>query len=64
MLRAIVLLNVGQLTYFNLNNPTFAKFAWSCVFCVALMAVFFLSLNQISKNASARRQRLPRRPKR
>jgi len=48
MLRALVLLNVGQLLYFNLNNPSVAKFAASLVFSVVLMVVFATALDRIA----------------
>lgn len=49
MLRGIVVLNIGQLVYFNLNNPSGAKLIWSLVFCTALLALFWLSLSRLSR---------------
>lgn len=57
MLRSIVVLNIGQLTYFNINNPTFAKISWSLVFCALLMALFHWSLSAIVDKAAPRARR-------
>ena len=48
MLRGLVLLNVGQLLYFNLHNPSAAKFAASFVFSAVLMTVFATTLDRVS----------------
>ncbi|OYQ34523.1 permease [Niveispirillum lacus] len=53
MLRGIVVLNIAQLAYFNLNNPSWAKAIWSGVFCVVLMAIFSLTLSRISRRKAA-----------
>lgn len=48
MLRALVMLNVGQLLYFNLNNPSVPKFVASVVFSTVLMAVFATTLDRMA----------------
>jgi uncharacterized membrane protein YfcA len=48
MLRGVVLLNIAQLAYFNLNNPSWEKFWASLAFSVALMAVFAWALDRIA----------------
>ncbi|MFM2043839.1 MAG: hypothetical protein RLY86_2415 [Pseudomonadota bacterium] len=53
MLRGIVVLNIGQLAYFNLFNPSLAKSVWSAVFCIVLMALFHLSLARLSRERRA-----------
>ena len=47
MLRGIVILNIGQLAYFNLNNPSLGKTVASIVFCVVLMTVFAVTLSRL-----------------
>lgn len=54
MLRGVVLLNIGQLAYFNLNNPSLAKVVWSAIFCAILMAIFSLSLSRLSRSKSTK----------
>lgn len=49
MLRGIVILNIGQLAYFNLNKPSMEKFIASVVFCVILMALFAVTLSRLSR---------------
>jgi uncharacterized membrane protein YfcA len=49
MLRGIVLLNIGQLAYFNLNKPSMEKTVASVVFFVVLMAAFSLTLSRLAK---------------
>ena len=49
MLRGIVVLNIGQLAYFNLNNPSTGKLVASVIFSAVLMALFSLTLSHISK---------------
>ena len=48
MLRALVLLNVGQLLYFNLNNPSVPKFIASLIFSAMFMAVFASALDRLA----------------
>lgn len=47
MLRGIVLLNIGQLLYFNLRNPTAGKWIASIIFSLLLLAVFFWALARL-----------------
>ncbi len=47
MLRGIVVLNIGQLAYFNLNNPSVGKAVASVIFCVILMTVFAVTLSRL-----------------
>jgi uncharacterized protein len=56
MLRGLALLNIGQLLYFNLKNPSWEKLVASAVFSVVLMAVFAVALDRM---ALARRKMLP-----
>lgn len=49
MLRGIVVLNIGQLVYFNLKNPSLPKIMASVVFCVILMVVFAFSLSRLAR---------------
>jgi uncharacterized membrane protein YfcA len=55
MLRALALLNVGQLLYFNLKNPSWLKLSASLVFCAVLMTVFARALDRMAprRNAAA-----------
>jgi uncharacterized membrane protein YfcA len=55
MLRAIVALNIFQLTYFNIKNPGWEKFAWSAGFSIILFAIFWLSLALIAQQTEQRR---------
>ncbi len=48
MLRGIVILNIGQLAYFNINNPSVGKSVASAVFCVILMTVFAMTLSRLA----------------
>ena len=56
MLRGIVALNIFQLGYFNLKNPSWEKLAWSSGFSIALFAIFWFSLAHIARQTE--RQRL------
>lgn len=49
MLRGVVLLNVGQLLYFNLNKPSLEKFVASAIFSILLMLVFSITLSRLAK---------------
>lgn len=62
MLRGIVALNIGQLLYFNLFNPSLAKFFWSLVFCAILATVFHLSLARLSRRPPTPTGAVPCRP--
>ncbi|MBA4762389.1 sulfite exporter TauE/SafE family protein [Sphingomonas sp.] len=53
MLRGIVALNIFQLGYFNLKNPSWEKFAWSGGFSVVLFAIFWLSLTRMTRQRRA-----------
>ncbi len=55
MLRGIVALNIFQLAYFNLKNPSWEKFAWSSGFSVVLFAIFWFSLAHIARQTERRR---------
>ncbi len=57
MLRGIVLLNIGQLLYFNLRNPTTGKLVASVVFSLLLLAVFFWTLARLTPAAARQIQR-------
>lgn len=49
MLRAVVVLNMAQLIYFNLKNPSLPKVYWSVGATVLLASVFFWGMAQIAK---------------
>lgn len=49
MLRGIVILNIGQLAYFNLNKPSMEKFVASVIFCSILMTLFAVTLSRLAK---------------
>lgn len=49
MLKGIVVLNIGQLAYFNLNKPSLPKFIASAIFCVVLMLLFQFTLSRLSR---------------
>ncbi|MEN3943106.1 sulfite exporter TauE/SafE family protein [Prosthecobacter sp. SYSU 5D2] len=51
MLRGVVLLNVGQLLYFNLNKPSVEKFIASALFSIVLMLVFAVTLSRLAKKS-------------
>jgi hypothetical protein len=52
MLRSIVILNIGQLAYFNINNPSLAKCVASIIFCAILMTIFAVTLSRLSAKKS------------
>lgn len=54
MLRGIVVLNLGQLAYFNLVRPTWEKTLWSFGFTVVLLLVFAKLMGMVG--AHRRRQ--------
>jgi uncharacterized membrane protein YfcA len=58
MLRGIVLLNIGQLLYFNLRNPTTGKWVASVSFSLLLLALFFWALTRLGRQQPS--QRAPR----
>jgi len=49
MLRGIVLLNIGQLVYFNINKPSLEKLVASAVFFAILTVVFCVTLSRLAK---------------
>jgi len=49
MLRAIMVLNVAQLVYFNLHNPSRAKLYWSLGFTVLLSSIFFFGMAELAR---------------
>lgn len=53
LLRGLVLLNVGQLVYFNLKNPGWDKLVASTVFSVILMGVFAYCLDRLAAGPKA-----------
>jgi len=48
MLKGIVVLNIGQLLYFNLNRPSMEKLVASAIFTSVLLLVFLLSFAKLS----------------
>ena len=55
MLRGIVALNIFQLAYFNIKNPSLEKLAWSGAFSTVLFAIFWFSLGHIARETERRR---------
>lgn len=53
MLRAIVVLNIAQLAWFNLKQPTAEKIAWSTGFSVVLVAAFALVMTRLQRDPAA-----------
>ena len=51
MLRGIAALNIFQMGYFNLRNPSLEKLAWSGGFSIVLFAVFWFSLAHIARQS-------------
>jgi uncharacterized membrane protein YfcA len=49
MLKGIVVLNIGQLCYFNLNKPSMEKTIASVLFSVVLMLIFRTALARLAK---------------
>lgn len=54
MLRFIVVLNIAQLAYFNLRNPSVEKLAASAIFSVILFVIFWASLSAMAKRKQVR----------
>ncbi len=50
MLRGLVLLNIGQLIYFNVNDPSVAKLLATILFSVIFAAVFITALDRLSSS--------------
>ena len=42
------MLNIGQLVYFNLQNPSWEKITASTIFSVILMAAFAVTLDRLA----------------
>lgn len=61
MLRGIVVLNIGQLAYFNLNNPSIGKCIASFIFSAILMTMFAISLARLARKKQ-RGEELPAAP--
>jgi hypothetical protein len=53
MLRAVVVLNIGQLAYFNLRNPSTEKFIWSMSGTGLMAALFFWGMSELAKRPAA-----------
>ncbi len=49
MLRAVVVLNMAQLMYFNLKNQSLVKVYWSAGATLLLASIFFWGMAQIAK---------------
>jgi hypothetical protein len=49
--RGIVALNIFQLSYFNLRNPSVEKILWSVAFSAVLFAIFWFSLARMRSQA-------------
>jgi uncharacterized membrane protein YfcA len=58
MLRAVVVLNVLQLAYFNLRAPSLEKLTLSLIFGAALLTLFWRALAKV-KQTSSRRSNAP-----
>ncbi|MBL8751440.1 MAG: sulfite exporter TauE/SafE family protein [Planctomycetes bacterium] len=54
LLRAVVALNVGQLAWFNLRQPTLEKMAWSIAFSLPLLLLFSRILVHVQRRAEGR----------
>ncbi len=48
MLKGIVVLNIGQLVYFNVRNPSREKMVVSVIFLVVLLLIFMLTLSRLA----------------
>lgn len=49
MLRAIVVLNIAQLSYFLITKPTPEKILWTAIFTVGLSTLFFVTLARLAR---------------
>lgn len=54
MLKGIIALNIFQLLYFNLNEPSVEKAVASCIFTVVLSGIFFLAMRHMSRSTTSR----------
>ncbi|MFN3228323.1 MAG: sulfite exporter TauE/SafE family protein [Asticcacaulis sp.] len=59
MLRGVVALNIFQMVYFNLKNPTWEKLAWSCASSVILFAIFWIALTHLAQRRPSKRAAEP-----
>lgn len=53
MLRGVVVLNIAQLAYFNLKNPTLEKVYWSLGFTALLSAIFYFGMAELARRRAA-----------
>lgn len=53
MLRAVVLLNIAQLCYFNAHNPSLEKTLWSLGFTALLSTIFFVGMAKLVRRRGA-----------
>lgn len=60
MLRAIVVINIGQLAYFNLFRPTLEKTLWSVSLTVLLLVVFVQIMGRVGVRREANRHAVER----
>lgn len=54
MLRGIVLINAGQLVYFNLFRPTLEKILWSMSLTLVMIALFGYVMGRVSRQTHPR----------
>jgi uncharacterized membrane protein YfcA len=57
MLRAIIVLNIFQLLYFNFREPSVPKATASVVFCGILAAIFYFMLKHMASKHREANQR-------
>ncbi len=55
MLKTIIGINVFQILYFNLSEPSVNKVLASTVFCLVLSTIFFYALGQMARNLKSAR---------
>lgn len=53
MLKGIVVLNIGQLLYFNINRPSPEKLLASLLFVLVLLFVFLKTMSRLSVRPAA-----------
>lgn len=53
MLRAVAILNIGQLAYFVLYNPSTEKWLWASAFMLILTSAFALAMRQLAQQKTA-----------
>lgn len=54
MLRGVIVLNIGQLLYFNINKPSVEKMIVSAIFSLILGVIFYLAMRHISRKNKAK----------